>query len=161
MSDDRTAPASGPDRDEPRPGWLAWAVIASGWVVMGIAVVGAVGDVRIGDLGSWATWVLGAALVHDALLLPVVTALGWLLTRWVPVPYRVPLRTALVVSGIVALTVWPIARRWGARADNPSLLPLPVQRNLAIIVAVLIAVAIAVGAVSAWRARTAASSPPE
>jgi hypothetical protein len=140
-------------RRDVRPGLFAWSVIVMGWAVMGVATVGAFTDVRLNGIGAWVTWVLGAALVHDLVLLPVVLASGWLLSRWLPVPWRVPLRTALVVAGIVALSVWPIARRWGARADNRSILPLPVQRNLLVLVATLVVVGVGVGAVSAWRAR--------
>jgi hypothetical protein len=90
------ADSSGSRQDEGdlRPGVLGWTVIALGWILMAVAVVGVFGDVRLGGIGSWVTWVLGAALVHDLLVLPVVVGLGWLLTRLVPVPWRVPLRTA-------------------------------------------------------------------
>ncbi len=146
-----------------RPGPLAWSVIVLGWVVIAVAVLGAVGDERLGGIGSWATWIVGAALVHDLVVLPSVVLVGWLLTRWVPPAWRVPLRTALVMSAVLAATVWPIARRWGARPDNPSIVPLPVARNLAWIVAALLAGAIGVGAVRAARARagTPARTPTE
>lgn len=132
-----------------RPGPFAWAVIALGWVVMVVAVAGAWGDDALRGIGSWVRWIIGAALVHDLLLLPVVLAAGWLLTRVVPRPWRVPLRTALLVGGITALAVWPTARRWGARDDNPSILPLPVARNLAILVVVLLVIALVAGVVAA------------
>lgn len=144
---------SGEVAGDERPGVFAWVVIVGGWVVMVVAVAGAFGDERLRGIGSWVTWLVGAALVHDLLVLPVVVAIGWLLTRAVPVPWRVPLRTALVVSAVLTATVWPIARRWGARADNPSIVPLPVARNLAWIVSALFITALGVGAVAAWRAR--------
>ena len=143
-----------------RPGPFAWAVIVLGWAVMAVAVAGAIGDERLRGLGSWATWIVGAALVHDLVVLPVVLAVGWLLTRWVPTPWRVPMRTALVVSAVLTATVWPIARRWGARADNPSIVPLPVARNLSWIVVALFVTAIGVGAMSAARARARSGATP-
>lgn len=141
------------DESDLRPGPLAWLVIGLGWLVLGVATLGVLRDERLGGSWSWATWVLGAALVHDLVVLPVVLGLGWTLTRLVPATWRTPLRSALIVAGIVTLSVWPIARRWGARADNPSILPLPVARNLAILVTVLVVVAIGVGAWSTWRTR--------
>jgi hypothetical protein len=141
-----------------RPGVVAWVAIVGGWVVMAVAVAGAFGDERLRGIGSWVTWLVGAALVHDLVVLPMVVAVGWLLTRAVPVPWRVPLRTALVVSAVLTATVWPIARRWGARADNPSIVPLPVARNLTWIVAALFITALGVGAVAAWRARASAAA---
>ena len=151
-----------PGRDaDLRPGPLAWIVIVAGWVVMGIAVLGAFGDVRLGGVGSWVVWLVGSAVVHDLLVLPIVLGVGWVLTRLVPTPWRVPLRTALVVAAIITLTVWPIARRWGARPDNPSILPLPVGRNLAVLVVALMVTPIGVGAVAAWRGRSAGPEQQE
>ena len=150
--------SSGEVAGDERPGMVAWSAIVGGWVVMAVAVAGAFGDERLRGIGSWVTWLVGAALVHDLVVLPVVVAVGWLLTRAVPLPWRVPLRTALVVSVVLTATVWPIARRWGARADNPSIVPLPVARNLAWIVAALFLAALGVGAVAAWRARAGATT---
>ncbi len=155
MSNDTGATPSAPGEGDLRPGPLAWATIALGWAVMGVALLGAAGDDRLGGLGSWGRWLVGAAVVHDLIVLPAVLGAGWLLTRLVPTPWRVPVRTALVVALVVTVSVWPIARRWGARADNPSILPLPVGRNLAIMVVVLLVSAIGVGAVGAWRGRSA------
>lgn len=146
------------DPSEPRPGPLAWTMIAAGWALVVVAVLGAFVDDHLGGRGSWVVWVVGGALVHDLVVLPLVVGAGWLLTRWVPPPWRGPLRTAAVVAAVVSLTVWPIARRWGARADNPSILPLPVGRNLALLVAAILVVAIGVGAASAWRHKTPTDS---
>ncbi len=109
---------------EDRPGPLGWGVIAVGWVVIAVALVAGFTDDRLGGPGSWVIWLLGAAVVHDAILLPAVVLVGVVLARVVPPTWRPAVRAALVVGGIVALTVWPIARRWGARADNPSILPV-------------------------------------
>ena len=136
-----------------RPGVLAWTVIVAGWGVMVVAVVGAIGDEALRAPASWVRWLLGVALVHDLVVIPVVVAVGWLVARWVPAPWRVPLRTGLIVGAVVTLAVWPIARRWGARADNPSILPLPVGRNLAIMWVLLAVVVLAAGAVRRHLAR--------
>lgn len=149
MAVDTSVDTSPGDTADLRPGPVAWLVIALGWSVMVVAVLGAWGDDALRGIGSWVRWIVGAALVHDLLLLPVVLIAGWVLTRLVPRPWRVPLRTALLVGGITALAVWPTARRWGARDDNPSILPLPVARNLAILVAVLLVAALLAGVVAA------------
>lgn len=145
-SDPRPSDAESGDE---RPGPVAWALIVTGWVVMVVAVLGAFGDDGLRGSSSWARWIVGAALVHDAVVLPLVLGVGWLLARWLPVAFRVPVRTALVMGTIVSLAVWPIAARWGARTDNPSILPLPVARNLAIMWVVLAVGALGVG-VAAW-----------
>ena len=141
---------------EDRPGPLGWGVIAVGWVVIAVALVAGFTDDRLGGPGSWVVWLLGAAVVHDAILLPAVVLVGVVLARVVPPTWRPAVRAALVVGGIVALTVWPIARRWGARADNPSILPVPVARNLAILLGALAITALVAGLLSARRSRTGA-----
>ena len=154
--DTNRAAASGDER----PGVVAWVVIVGGWVLMVVAVLGAFGDEALRGSASWARWLVGAAVVHDALLLPLVLGAGWLISRWVPVPFRVPVRAALVIGAIVSLAVWPIAQRWGARDDNPSILPLPVARNLVIMWVVLFVVALGVGT-SSWLRQRRHTARPE
>lgn len=150
-----------PRPDEPRPderpGPLAWVAIAAGWAVMVVAVVGAAGDPRLDGAGSWGAWLIGSAVVHDAVVLPLVLAVGWVLWRACPTDWLVPVRTALVLGGTLTLATWPIARRWGARSDNPSILPLPVARNLAIMWGVLAVLAVTAGAVAHVRHRRSGS----
>ncbi len=141
---------SGHDTDL-RPGRFAWGVIVVGWALVAVALVGVFDELRGAESGSWARWVLGAALVHDLIVLPLVLVVGWALSRLTPLPWRVPLRTALVMAAVVSLTVFPVTRRWGARSDNPSILPLPAAQNLALVVAALLTCALVAGAVTTWR----------
>lgn len=141
-----------PHRTAP-PGLVAWLVIGAGWMVMMIAVFGLFNDPKLGSPTSWVTWILGAAILHDAVVLPIVVGVGWLLGRSLPRPWRTPVRAALVVGAVVSLATFPIARRYGARADNPSILPLDVARNLLGLLAVLAVVAIAAGSVNMVRER--------
>lgn len=147
--------------EDERLGPLAWVAVAVGWVVMVVAVLGAFGDEALRGSASWVRWLVGAAVVHDAFVLPAVLGVGWLLGRWLPVAFRVPVRTALVVGAVVTVAVWPIARRWGARADNPSIVPLPVDRNLRIMWLVLASAAFGVGVLTTVRHRRRAPLPRE
>jgi hypothetical protein len=141
--------------EDERLGPVAWVAVVGGWVVMVVAVSGAIGDEALRSSASWARWLVGVAVVHDMAVLPAVLGVGWLLGRWLPVAFRVPVRTALVVGALVTLAVWPTARRWGARPDNPSILPLPVAENLRIMWAVLAVGAMGVGVLATVRRRRA------
>ena len=121
-----------------------------------------------GLLGGVIGWLFGFALVIGARLalglpakwnenLAADTSTVWRFLATALAPYE----PAMVVAAIITLTVWPIARRWGARPDNPSILPLPVGRNLAVLVVVLMVAAIGVGAVAAWRGRSAGPEQQE
>ncbi len=134
-----------------RPGPVAWVVIAAGWVVMGVAVVGMYRDPLLGSPGSWATWVVGAAVVHDAVVLPIVVGVGWIVGRVLPSAWRTPWRVVLVVGAVISLVTYPIARRWGARADNPSILPLDVARHLLVLLGILAVAAVVAGILNSIR----------
>ncbi len=93
--------------------------------VLGTAMVG-FGALRL--LGSprhlldVGVWLAGGVLVHDALLAPLALALAWLGVRVVPATVRPVTALALVVLATVTVTAVPVLGRFGARADNPTLL---------------------------------------
>jgi hypothetical protein len=134
-----------------RPGPLAWLVIAGGWIVIGVVVAGVLREADATHPRSWATWVIGAALVHDLVVLPLVLLVGLGLGQLLRPAWRGPARAALVIGAVLALATWPTIRRFGARADNPTVLPLPAGRNLVAIVVVLALVAIVAGIVRTRR----------
>jgi hypothetical protein len=114
-----------------------WPGVAIGSVVIVFGLVGAFthsGSTRPIQLLAWT---VGAAAVHDAFLAPLVVALGLVTARWVPVVVRVPVRVALVLSGLVTALAWPYVRGYGYRASNPSALPLHYGRNLLIVLAAI------------------------
>lgn len=135
-----------------RPGPLAWVVIAAGWAVIGVVVAGVLRESERTRPGSWVAWVVGAALVHDLLLLPLVLFVGAGLGRLSRPAWRAPLRAATAVAAILALATWPTVRRYGARSDNSSLLPLDAGRNMVVLVVVLAVAALVAGFVRSRRA---------
>jgi hypothetical protein len=68
-------------------------------------------------------WLIGAAVAHDLVLLPLVGALAWALRRVVPAPAWPAVRGGVIVAGTLALVAWPFALGYGASPANPSLLP--------------------------------------
>ncbi|MFF5928497.1 hypothetical protein [Streptomyces hydrogenans] len=80
-------------------------------------------------------WLAGALVLHDGILAPLVLAVGLLL---VGRRHRGTLRGALVVAGGLVLVTLPLLVRPG-EPPNPSALPLPYGRNLAIVLAVVAA----------------------
>jgi len=143
--------AADQDVTRSRPGPLALGVVAVGWVVMAVAVHGMWTDPALGSSRSWFVWVLGAALLHDLIVLPVVIALGWAIGRVVPPAWRLPTRVAVVVGALISAATFPVVSRLGARPDNPSVLPLPAGRNLAVLWVLLALAALLAGAVASRR----------
>ncbi|MBO2457004.1 hypothetical protein [Actinomadura violacea] len=111
---------------------------AGGLALIGYGLSGIVADVPV---GRWAAWFVGAAVLHDGVLVPAVLVAG-LVTGWIPVAYRRVVRGALVVAACVTAVAIPLVLGYGRRPDVPSQLPLPYGRNLAIVVGAIAAVAV-------------------
>ena len=69
-----------------------------------------------------ARWLVGAALVHDLVIVPVALLVGTVGRRFTPRRAWPAVRGGLLVSGILALVAWPFVRGWGRDPTNPSLL---------------------------------------
>jgi hypothetical protein len=96
-----------------------------------------------GQLGSLVTWVVGGVLVHDALLAPLVVALGVLAVLGTSPSWRGPLVWAVVVLGPLTLVAVPVLGRFGARADNPTLLDRPYWAGYVVVATVVLVLTVA------------------
>ena len=88
-------------------------------------------------------WVVGGVVVHDGLLAPLVVVLGVLVAVRAPSSWRTPLLWVLVVLGPLTLVAVPVLGRFGAKADNPTLLDRPYWLGYAVVVTVVLALAAA------------------
>ncbi|MFD7032725.1 hypothetical protein ACFWAR_32355 [Streptomyces sp. NPDC059917] len=111
------------------------------------------------DPGDVLVWLGGGLVLHDAVIAPLVLAVGLLLAagaragRW-STAARGLVRGALLTGGALVLVTLPLLLRPGA-PPNPSALPLPYGRNLLIVLGavLLLASAALVGLAVAGRAR--------
>lgn len=126
-----------------------WAAYAAGLALIGFGARGIADDVPV---GRWAAWFAGAAVLHDAVLVPLVLAAG-LATARLPAAAKPAVRAALVVAGCVTAVALPLVLGYGRRADEPSRLPLPYGRNLALVLTAIAVVAALVVAVRLARRR--------
>ncbi|MEV7431359.1 hypothetical protein AB0N29_17230 [Nocardioides sp. NPDC092400] len=101
---------------------------------------------RESDLVDVGTWLLGGAVLHDALLVPLVLVLGLVASRWLPRPARAPAAVGLVVLGSVTLLAVPVLGRFGAREDNPTLLDRDYTAGW-LVLAALVAVGVVAGTI--------------
>ncbi len=89
----------------------------------------------------WAELLVVAALAHDLVLAPVVLALGVVTRRLVPTRVRSAVQGAWLVSAVLLLVAIPGLGRFGAKADNPSVLPRDYPTGLAVGVGTVVLVA--------------------
>jgi hypothetical protein len=128
-----------------------------GYGLRGVLVDAA--STRPGELGRW---LVGGALVHDLVLVPLVLAVGWGVHRLVPAgPTRRVLTWCLATSGVLALVAWPFVRGYGRQASNPSLLARDYARGLVTYIVVVWAVGAFVLLAAAVRSRRASRAQPD
>ncbi len=134
-------------------------------------VLGAVG-VAVGGYGAFllvsrtsteslvatGVWLAAGVLLHDVVLSLAVIGVGAVVTRLLPVPVRLPAVVALVVVGSLTLVAVPVLGRFGAKADNPTLLDRPYLGSWLVLLALTVAVVAVAGLVRARRGRSARPS---
>ena len=153
------APAAAADVGHRDGGRVFWITTAIGWSVMAGAVIGAVGDRRDAQPTELARWLVGSALLHDLLWLPLVAVVGAVLAR-AGRGGRVPIavRWAIATSAVLILIAWPFVRGYGRNRGNPSLLPRNYAHGLLaylVLTWLLAGLALAVGRWWARRSRPA------
>jgi hypothetical protein len=113
---------------------------------MAYGVRGVLVDAADTHPGELARWIVGAAVVHDLVLVPLVAVTAWGLRRLVPGRWWGPVRVGLVVTGTLCLVAAPVVAGFGQDPGNPSLLPRDYPAGL------VTAVAVVWLAVAAWLA---------
>jgi len=138
-------------------GRLFWVTTVVGWTIIAGAIVGAVSDHRDAQPLQLVRWVIGGALVHDLLWLPLVALAGVVLSRVARGRPPRAIAWALATSAVLVVVAWPFVRGYGRQRGNPSLLPRDYAAGLAAYVAVIWIVALGIVAMGALR-RSAARS---
>jgi hypothetical protein len=104
------------------------SLIVVGILVMLYAIVGAVTELG-GKIGGVLIFLGAVLVIHDAIWMPLMLLTGRFVKQ----------RTAAIVAASLALTALPLALGRGRTADNPSALPLHYARNLALVLAAIVA----------------------
>jgi hypothetical protein len=143
-----------------RVGPLFWASAAAGWVLIGFGLWGVFSNRLDTRPANLAKFVVGGALLHDLLFAPLVLLAAVGLARIVPGRARSTVLGALVVTGAVALFSYPLVRAYGLAAHNPTSLPHNYTLNLAIVVGLVWAVAVAILVVRLRPRRATAAAAP-
>ncbi|MFJ3034775.1 hypothetical protein ACIPC2_10200 [Curtobacterium pusillum] len=135
-------------------------------VVVGVLVIafGAyvmVTTVRPNRIWGLATWLLGAVILHDAILSPFVVAVGLLLRRTgrtLQVWALVVVQAVVVLGSVLALVVLPEIAAKAHGTKNDTVLPFDYGLRLLVVEGVLALVVVAVLVVAVRRRRTLPST---
>jgi hypothetical protein len=123
---------------------------------------GAYGAFLLLDLGGANTratvvWLVGGVVLHDGVIAPLTIVAAAAALRLAPRARLAPFVVGLVVLAPVTLLAVPVLGRFGARADNPTLLDRPYWLGWSVLVALVVA-GILVGRYAGHR-RPAADRP--
>lgn len=100
-----------------------------------------------------AKWLIGAIILHDFVLTPVVLSLGLLITRFVPSRARRYLQGALVTGALGAAITIPLIYRRGTATASKALLRQNYAAHLVLILGLIAAVTAAAYALRVARDR--------
>ena len=126
-----------------RRGSTFWIGLTIGWGLIAYGVRGVFVDASATQPVQLFAWVLGAAVVHDAVIAPLALAFSWLLSRLLTRPAASALKVGLATSAVLTAFSWALVRGYGRRHSLPSALPLDYGRNLLVAIAVIwVAVAV-------------------
>lgn len=103
----------------------------------GYGVWAIVSTQRLASLPRTAGWLAGVLVLHDGLLAPALVVAGLVVARVLPGRVRPLVTAGLVVSALVVAAALPLVLGLGARNGDPSRLPLPYGRDLALLLAVV------------------------
>jgi hypothetical protein len=121
--------------------------LLTGYAIMVFGVVGLVRAVPLRSVGQVAAWVVGADLLHDFLVAPVVCVAGFALARALPSPLRWPVRAGALGTAFVMVVAYPALRGFGRATapGNDSVLPLDYTTAVLTVLAVVWGVALVWG----------------
>ncbi len=128
-------------RDEPSPR-VFWAGVVLGGAVVGWGVFGLLEsrDVSVTgvNLRPWLIWFLGAVIVHDAVVAPLVHLVGSGVRRLRPVALRTPLQIGLALTALLVLFSFPLLRGYGVgtQPGNASVQPVDYATSLLVLLGV-------------------------
>jgi hypothetical protein len=116
-------------------GLVVGLVVGTPLMAFGVAgVVRDASDTRPADLASW---VVGAALVHDLVLAPLVITGVWVLGRASRSRLPAMMWWALGATLVVAFVAWPLVEGFGQDPSTPSLLPRDYSEGLVVLLAAI------------------------
>ncbi|HEX6311569.1 MAG TPA: TIGR04282 family arsenosugar biosynthesis glycosyltransferase [Acidimicrobiia bacterium] len=139
-------------------GWQFWAGLAAGIPVMAFGVGWVLGHPGRGKPVELAKWVVGADLLHDAVLAPVACLVGVLVVARLPGTVRAPVRAGLFTSAIVFAVGYPALRGFGRNPTNPTELPLDYATAVATALGVVWVLVGLWWAVAVWTTRRSTRS---
>lgn len=130
-----------------------WRVVcATTGILLGLyGAVSLLTNVEFGTLLLLALWLIGAVVIHDGIVSPLVIGVGWVLHRTVPPRARRYLQGGFVAAGLITVVAIPMISQQGAEPASKALLQQNFGGNLTILLGIVAAVSLLLYAVRVAR----------
>lgn len=145
-------------RDAGDHGARFWIGVAIGGALMAYGTIGLLRNLSGDALVNWGLFFVGADLLHDGVVAPLVFLGGAALARLLPAPWRTPVIAGCVISAAVLLVVFAPLVGLGGNPGNPTLRPLDYTTST---LTALVVVWATVGTVSLLVAARDRRRPPD
>lgn len=141
--------------DDTPGGVVFWVGAAMGVGIMAFGIRGVFGQSKGTRPLDLATWVIGADLLHDLVIAPLVIAVGVVVLVVIGSRWRPAIRAGLMASAIVLAVGWAPLRGYGRATapDNPTIQPLNYATAVWSVIAFIWIVVALWCAIEAWRGR--------
>ena len=107
-----------------------------------------------------AAWLIGAIIIHDGIVSPVVVTVGWLLHRFVPARGRGYLQAGLIMGGLVTIIAIPMIHLRNSQPAVKAILRQNFAGNLTLLLGIIGAGTLVAYAIRVARDQTNSTSPP-
>lgn len=134
--------------------------------VVGLAFIG-YGVVRILQFPqiskpiALSEWLVAALIIHDGILVPVVTAVGFVVAKLVPSRARAYVQGGFIVASVVVLLALVLNHRHGHSAPGNALLTIDYVRSGVVLVVGVAVVCAALYVIEVLRHRGSTGEPPD
>jgi hypothetical protein len=138
----------------PSRGAAFWLAAGLGILIMAFGARGILTHARGTEPSAFAVWLVGADLLHDLVVAPLVCLVAAGVARLLPDRVRAPIAAGLVTTAFVVLVGWAPLRGYGRATvpDNPTVQPLNYATGIATVLVVVWSVVLVWLLVSALRA---------
>lgn len=106
-----------------------------------------------------AAWLIGALIIHDGILSPLVVTVGWVLARYVPPRARRYLQAGLIVGGLVTVIAIPMIYLRGSQPASKAILLQNYGGNLTLLLGIVAGASLVAYAIRVARDQSPTASP--
>ena len=130
-----------------------WRIVlaAAGILLLLYGAISLLTNVDVGTLLLLALWLIGAVVIHDGIVSPLVIGVGWALHRVVPPRARRYVQGGLIAAGLITVVAIPMIAQQGALPASKALLQQSFGGNLTLLLGIVGAVSLLLYAVRVAR----------